>query len=258
VPRDTIRYFEAYTVSFDGADGGVARGIPEWVAYEVKRKPANMGKFPNRPSKWLTDKILFNAHLAPSDDSYAFSKAQRDADPDNPKFHYDRGHMCRKSTAFRLDADADYNTHTVLNACPQRDDLNQGIWEDLEDRVESWADEYDSLWVICGPVIYGKSPKTWLGEEGEFKVAIPDAFYKIIVRTGDKPNHPAVLTLIYPQDAPREKPYKDSSHLKYAVPVALTDIKRGVTVDEAAIRYGITVEHLTLLSGKSGSDNPRW
>jgi len=73
--------------------------------------------------------------------------------------------------------------------------------------------------VICGPVIYGKNPKAWLGEEGEFKVAIPDAFYKIIVRTGDKPNHPAVLAFIYPQDAPREKPYSTASHLKYAVPV---------------------------------------
>jgi hypothetical protein len=31
---------------------------------------------------------------------------------------------------------------------------------------------------------------------------------------------------------------------------ALTDIRRGVTVDEAAIRYGIPVERLARLSGK--------
>jgi len=150
-PSNSIRKFEAFTVSFDGADyddgdgKGDARGIPEWVAYEIKQKPKKLGKAPDRPAKWLTDKILFKSELAPADNSYAFAQKLRHADPDNPLYRYDRGHMCRKSTAFRLGKNADYNTHSVLNACPQRDDLNQGIWEDLEDRIEDWADEYDSL-----------------------------------------------------------------------------------------------------------------
>jgi len=225
VPVDTLRQFEAFTVSFDGADdndgGGKpdAYGIPEWVAYEIKARPPKMGKAPGRPKTWMTDKILFKAGLAPADDSYAFSKKQRETDPDNPMFQYDRGHMCRKSTAFRLGKDADYNTHTVLNACPQLSDLNQGIWEDLEDRIEAWADTYDSLWVICGPVFYGRSPKAWLGEEGEFPVAIPDAFFKIVVKNGFVAARPDVLAFIYPQTAPREKPYTDNSHLKYLVTV---------------------------------------
>jgi len=133
-------------------------------------------------------------------------------------FQYDRGHMCRKSTAFHIGKNADYNTHTVLNACPQRSDLNQGIWEDLEDRIESRADFYDSLWVICGPVFYSK-PTAWLGEEGEVPVAIPDAFFKIIVKINQRSSRPDVLAFIYPQTAPREKPYTSESHQKYLVTV---------------------------------------
>ena len=37
---------------------------------------------------------------------------------------------------------------------------------------------------------------------------------------------------------------------------ALTDIKRGVTVDEASIRYGIPVERLARLSGKEAAIIP--
>jgi len=37
---------------------------------------------------------------------------------------------------------------------------------------------------------------------------------------------------------------------------ALTDIKRGVTVDEASIRHGIPVERLTRLSGKEAAVIP--
>jgi len=77
---DTLRQFEAYTVSFDGADDNDgdgksdAYGTPEWVSYEVKKKPEKMGKAPDRPSKWMTDKILYKADLAPADESYAFTK----------------------------------------------------------------------------------------------------------------------------------------------------------------------------------------
>ena len=232
LPRDSMHFFTAYTVSFDGEDdnNGDFKGdrwaIPEWVSYEIKAKQGDIGKAPKRPKVWLTDPVLFPAGIAPSDDSYHYSKKLRDADPDNPMYHYDRGHMCRKSTAFRLGPDADYNTHTVMNACPQRDDLNQGIWKDLEDRVERWADEFDSIWVVCGPVIYDHKPKAWLGEEGEVPVAIPDAFFKIIIRHQEKDSPPEVLALIYPQDAPREKPYSDASHLRYTVPV---DSVEGIT-----------------------------
>jgi DNA/RNA endonuclease G (NUC1) len=67
---------------------------------------------------------------------------------------------------------------------PQRAELNQGIWLDLEEKTEKWADKYGSVWVVCRPVVYGRKPLNWLGQSnlGEVVIAIPDAFFKIAVR----------------------------------------------------------------------------
>lgn len=64
------------------------------------------------------------------------------------------------------------------------------------------------MWIITGPVIYGLKPDRYLGQRelGEVMVAIPDAFFKIIVR--EVPGQdPAVLAFIYPQ---RGRGYKKS------------------------------------------------
>ena len=202
--QDILRKFRAYTTCFDGHDDDDGDGVPDklavphWVAYEIKRFPAVLGKGPKRPAKWITDPDLYAQGIAPSDDSYKFSKAYREANPDSPQLGYDRGHMCMKQHAWRLGPNADWNTHTVLNACPQRSKLNQGIWLDLEDKTAKWADKYGSVWIITGPIFNKNKPFRWLGEPGEVPVAIPDAFFKIVVRViNDKVQ---VLAFIYPND----------------------------------------------------------
>jgi DNA/RNA endonuclease G (NUC1) len=182
-PQDIIKEFRAYTTSFDSKDDDIALGIPEWVAYEIKPHPQHLGAGPARPSKWLTDS---DQGLAPTDDSYKNSK-------------YDRGHMCQKYIAWRLGANTDWNTHTTLNACPQSATFNRGIWENLERRTSDWADTSgNSVWVICGPVILDNAPIHWIGSPGEIRVAVPHAFYKIVVRESQDPNRPDVLALLYP------------------------------------------------------------
>lgn len=174
-PKDIPRFFRAYTVSFDGKDDNNNDGtddkwgIPEWVAYELHKKPQDIGKAPNRPSKWITDKSLHNTGIAPDDDSYLHSK-------------YSRGHMCMKSHAWRLGRNADWNTHTVLNACPQQQPLNNGSWRALEDKTGKWADQYGKVWIICGPIVDNQTPTDWIGDPGEIKVVIPDAFFKIVIK----------------------------------------------------------------------------
>jgi endonuclease G, mitochondrial len=202
--HDILRQFTAYSTCFDGDDDDDGDGksdkwaIPEWVAYEIKAYPGKLPKGPKRPSEWITDIDLYNKGIASKDNSYAFSAAHRKAHPDSPQLGYDRGHMCMKEIAWRLGADADWNTHTVLNACPQKSYLNQGIWLDLEEKTEKWADEFGAVWVITGPIVFNKKVSRWLGEEGEVPVAIPDAFFKIVVREAD--GHPQVLAFIYPQE----------------------------------------------------------
>lgn len=202
-PKDIIREFEAYTTSFDSKDGGIAMGVPEWVAYEIKPHPQPLGAGPDRPSSWMTDS---NEGLAPTDDSYKNSK-------------YDRGHMCAKFIAWRLGANADWNTHTTLNACPQSPAFNSGIWEDLESLTAKWADDSGaSVWVICGPVFVKNMPIEWIGDPGEIKIAVPHGFYKIVVKETQDSNSVAVLAFLYPHHHLYKQggPY---NHLQYLVSV---------------------------------------
>lgn len=190
-PRDIVREFRAYTVSFDSQDdndgdgAGEAWGIPEWVAYEIKQHPDPPRKGPERPRPWITDEGLHEQEIAPDDASYTGST-------------YDRGHMCQKLIAFRLGLSADWNTHTVLNACPQEPDLNRGIWLDLEKKTAEWADEHGAVWVVCGPVFLGRKPRHWIGDEGEVPVAVLDAFFKVVVKGSADPDHPDVPAFLYP------------------------------------------------------------
>lgn len=233
-PKDVIRMFRAFTVSFDGPDDDDRDGqpdmwgIPEWVAYEIRAFDSPLGNPPARPGTWMTDPELFEEGIAPSDDSYRFSNAFRREHPKDPQLGYDRGHMCMKLIAFRMGADADWNSHTLLNACPQRSVLNQGIWLDLERQTIHWAEEFRDVWIICGPIVEHRHPTRWLGEPGERPVAIPDAFFKIVVRIEGSDKRPVVLAFIYPQEDARYSkrgPYPQEAFL--------------VSVDEIEARTGL-------------------
>ena len=230
--NDIVRHFRAYTTCFDGDDDDDGDGIsdewaiPHWVAYEIKRYPGELGKGPKRPSPWITDTDLFNQAIAPKDESYHFSRNWRAANPNSPQLGYDRGHMCMKQHAWRLGENADWNTHTVLNACPQKSKLNQGIWLDLENRTAEWADEFGSLWIIAGPIVFNKRPHKWLAQEGEVPVAIPDAFFKIVVREVD--GYLQVLAFIYPQDGIAYKRKGGYDHTPYLTSVDIIEALTGL------------------------------
>lgn len=202
-PSDVIRKFRAYTVSFDSDDDGASLGVPEWVAHEIKPHSGSLGKGPVRPNPWMTDT---EEGLAPTDDSYKNSK-------------YDRGHMCQKYIAWRLGANADWNTHTTVNACPQSPSFNRGIWLDLEEKTAEWADSSGaSIWVICGPVFRKNQAIHWIGDPGEIPVVVPHGFYKIVVRESEDPDRPDVLAFLYPH----HHLYKQKGphdHLQYLVSV---------------------------------------
>ncbi|MDD5599616.1 MAG: DNA/RNA non-specific endonuclease [Victivallaceae bacterium] len=109
-------------------------------------------------------------------------------------FRFVRGHMCPKSTAERISIKAAIETHTLLNACPQLQSQNNGIWKELEQKCETMADQYGKVWIITGPVFFNKSPSMWLGSNTEKKAAIPDALFKIIIwQEEDKVTHQSYL-----------------------------------------------------------------
>ncbi len=225
-PADIVRNFEAYVVSFDGKDDDDGDGrpdcwaIPEWVAYEV-REHLSLGPGPKRPA-WFTDPALFKGKIAPNDRSYAYSAAKKK----KMDISYDRGHMCPKYTAYRLGPEADKNTHTFLNACPQVNSFNQHIWEDLEREVDHWADSYGQVWIICGPIIKNKKPSKWIGEKGEVPVAVPDALFKIVIKNNSAAEHPEVLAFIYEnKNYPTKEPFH---HERFLVGIDEIEEKTGL------------------------------
>ncbi len=212
--------FRAYVSVFDGEDDdngdGIPNmlGVPHFVAYEMKRYVGTLKKGPKRPRPWITDKALWKKGIAPKDATYKNSQSFLDNHPN----WYVRGHLCMKQHAWRLGRNADWNTHTVINAVPQRQDFNAGIWLNLENLTAKWANRYKAVWIIAGPIFEPSklAPTAWIGEprKGELPVAIPDKLFKIIIRATADSNRPEVLAFVYPQDAKRGSPYDHRPYLR--------------------------------------------
>lgn len=200
-PTDLVYHFAAFTTSFDSDDDdnddGVSDiwGVPEWVAYELKKVEIKREEY-KRP-KWLTDDKLNRSGIVPNDDTYAV-KGTRQLKEVPDSYRFVRGHMCPKNVGDRISSDAGYNTHTVLNAVPQLQWQNNGIWKKLEFDISNWANKYEQVWVICGPIYFNQTPSMWLGQDKEVKAAIADAFFKIIIRKGNTRTRLETLSFIIP------------------------------------------------------------
>lgn len=221
-PKNIVREFRAYTTNIAGEDG-VVWGIPAWVAYEVKRFDGDCVPTKKRPS-WFSDNELVEQGIAPRDNSYRYTRNWRQSHPD----WYVRGHLAMKFLAERLGHDAAWNTHTMLNAVPQRSKFNSGIWQELEMLTGAWAQRYGAVWVITGPIVIDGDPSGRIGEEGEFLVAIPDALFKIVVKDSDDPGRPDVLAFVYPQYESRYYGQAPYPHQRYLTSVDAIEAVTGL------------------------------
>ncbi len=212
------KQFRAYATCFDTkADDGQAWRIPDFVSYHMKKYDGELPAGPSRPSPWITEDALRASDEVSTDDSYRYSQQFRS---DNPNW-YVRGHLAMKQHAWRLGEAADWNTHTMLNAVPQRQNFNGGIWLDLEYKSADLADALGDVWVIAGPVFYSGIPQSYIGEadKGESLVAIPDALFKIIVTPI------GVLAYIYPQD---HIAYSSNDHSQFQTTVSYIEQVTGL------------------------------
>ena len=221
-PSDQVREFSAYLVSFDGADDddgdgtGDARRIPEWVAYEMRAN--GHPESGDRPGRWCHDRELEGAGLAARDRAYAYSRAFRRSHPD----WFVRGHLAMRYHAVRLSDEAAWNTHTTLNAVPQRPTFNGGSWLSLECLTGAWANRYGAVWIVKGPIFEGGRPSRWIGEpqKNERRAAVPDKLFKIVVRNDDDVH---VLAFIY----------NNATEPKGAKPNHVSALRSAVQVEKA-------------------------
>lgn len=95
---------------------------------------------------------------------------------------YDRGHMCPAADN-KWTKKAMEESFLFTNMCPQNGNLNRGDWNEMEMACRKWAKKYGDLYIVCGPILYKGKHKTI----GKNKVVVPEAFFKVVLRTGDDP-----------------------------------------------------------------------
>ena len=128
-----------------------------WVAYQLTR--AETSNLFERENKFVADPLI----------------SETDLSLDYEKSGYDRGHLAPA-------ADMGFSKITIMesfyysNMSPQLPGFNRGIWKQLEEQTRIWAIEYDSLYIVVGP-IFSDSMKLI----GPHQVVVPNSYYKVIL-----------------------------------------------------------------------------
>jgi endonuclease G len=126
--------------------------------------------------------------------------AARVKDGDYAGSGYQRGHMAPNASIMReFGKDAQRETFLLSNICPQSPELNERVWERLEADERKYADRFEEVWVIDGPVFGdlngGATARLASG------IAVPSAFYKILIdEEGQAGGQPRVFAVIMPQN----------------------------------------------------------
>lgn len=155
---DIILKYSGFTVRYNSE-----RLVPDWVAYEITADEA-YGEVP-RASGFSMDP------------DYAGRQAMRE---DYSYSGWDKGHMAPAGD-MKWSAEAMRESFYLTNICPQNHELNSKDWHILENHVRDWAVRYGNLFVVCGPIFQAARH----GVIGDRRVAVPDAFFKAILRSGD-------------------------------------------------------------------------
>ena len=134
--------------------------VAEWVAYELTRNQLKQNRVP-RADNFLPDQVVATS----SADTYDYRGSG-----------YDRGHLIPAADrAFSREAMDE--TFLMSNITPQDRSFNGGIWRELEELVRDWAYKFNKLYIVTGPVL----TQPIKGTIGKNKVAVPSAFYKVIL-----------------------------------------------------------------------------
>ncbi len=155
-PEEIVAH-EGYTVSFNRK-----HKLPNWVAWVLTRE---------RTRGTVKRSDVFQ----PDPD---IRKGQTAEDADYRRSGYDRGHMCPAADN-KFSKKAMEECFYLSNICPQTHSLNAGDWKELEEKCRRWAVRYDSLYIVCGPVI---RPADRLPAIGANRISVPRSFYKVLMR----------------------------------------------------------------------------
>jgi endonuclease G len=155
-----------------------------WVTYRLSQKPQRHSG--QRPKHFTID----NRSL------------MRIASNDYTRSGYDRGHLAPNyAIASEYGRSAQLASFKMSNISPQRKNLNQKLWQRLEEVVvDHFLPRQQTLWVITGPIFDEQISSLRSGVE------IPDAFYKIIVKPASDTEPAEAISFVMPQQVKGNEP----------------------------------------------------
>ena len=131
----------------------------DWVAYLLTK--AHTIPVVDRGNNFLPDPLV--ASGTADDDDYL-------------KSGFDRGHLA-PAADMKWSEQVMKESFYYSNMSPQIPSFNRGIWSALEEQVRNWAKEYDSLYIVTGPVLKNKNKVI-----GPHKVTVPEYYYKVVLQ----------------------------------------------------------------------------
>ncbi|MGN0221267.1 MAG: DNA/RNA non-specific endonuclease [Prevotella sp.] len=140
--------------------------LPHWVAW-VLTAAHTTGPYKRNGIKFQEDTDV---------------EAPRATHEDYMRSGYDRGHLC-PSGDNKWSEQAQRESFLMTNICPQTHNLNGGDWNEMEQQCRKWAEEYGTLYIVSGPILYRQKHKTI----GKNKVVVPEAFFKVVLRLQPEP-----------------------------------------------------------------------
>lgn len=181
-----------------------ARKFADWVAYRLTVYDVDG---PDLERDWAED-----PWLEPDE-----TLEEEDYEHAHDTLDTNRGHQAPLAS-FRGTGQGDQANY-LSNVTPQKADLNQGPWEELEDAVRAVARE-DTVWVLTGP-LYGDEMPPLPSAEEEHR--IPSAYWKVVAVEAGDGDAPRVAAFVLDQEDGHEVAYCD----------------RAATVEEVEDRTGL-------------------
>ena len=174
---------------------------PNWVAWQLTAERTD-GSFTRKGVPYLDENgdAIGIGPVTPENqrgdyflDREAEEPRQLLSDWTDNKYRMTHGHICPAGDN-KWSKAAMNQSFLLTNICPQTEKLNNGGWKKLEEKCRAWAKRYGSIYIVAGPVYAdGKVIRTI----GESRVAVPDAFFKVVLCLTDSPK---AIGFIYMND----------------------------------------------------------
>ena len=139
--------------------------ISSWAAYPLNSKLMGTG---SRSDEWGYDPKVPAKYQATLFSGYK---------PDDNGTRYDRGHQL--PSADRPLWEPNVATFYFTNMTPQINELNGRAWANLEGKVRSWANQFDTLYVVTGADY--KNSDTVAYDNNYEPVTVPVGYYKALL-----------------------------------------------------------------------------